>query len=84
MSDDKDTDRKSNQVGTWLAEIARSQKSMSVWTERCTKIRKKYRYEHSLNVKVRQYQMLWSNMETMKPSVYTKPPKGVVTALERS
>jgi hypothetical protein len=78
MSDDRDPDKKSNEVGTWLSEIARSQKSMSVWTERCTKIRKKYRYEHSLNVKVRQYQMLWSNMETMKPSVYTKPPKGVV------
>jgi hypothetical protein len=70
--------KQSNEVGTWLAEIARAQKSMQTWTERCEKIRKKYRYEASLNAKTRQYQMLWSNMETMKPSVYTKPPKGIV------
>jgi hypothetical protein len=71
-------DKATNEVGTWLDEIARAKKSMHTWTERCEKIRKKYRYEASLNAKTRQYQMLWSNMETMKPSVYTKPPKGVV------
>jgi hypothetical protein len=77
---DKDDDavKKSNEVGTWLSEISRAQKTMNTWTERCEKIRKKYRYEASTNAKIRQYQMLWSNMETMKPSVYTKPPKGVV------
>lgn len=67
-----------NEVSTWLSEIARSQKHYQKWTERCDKIRKKYRYEASSNSRVRQYQMLWSNMETMKPSVYTKAPKGVV------
>jgi hypothetical protein len=77
MADEKEV-KKSNEVGTWLSEISRAQKTMSTWTERCEKIRKKYRYEASTNAKIRQYQMLWSNMETMKPSVYTKPPKGVV------
>jgi len=76
---DKDDTKPTNEVSTWLSEIARAQKSMIKWTERCEKIRKKYRYEASSSVKVRQYQMLWSNMETMKPSVYTKPPKGVVS-----
>lgn len=78
MADDKEPEKKSNEVSTWLSEIARAQKTMQTWTTRCEKIRKKYRYEASTNAKVRQYQMLWSNMETMKPSVYTKPPKGVV------
>lgn len=67
-----------NEVSTWLSEISRSQKHYVKWTERCEKIRKKYRYEASTQTRVRQYQMLWSNMETMKPSVYTKSPKGVV------
>jgi hypothetical protein len=78
MADADDETKPSNEVSTWLSEIARAQKTMHSWTERCEKIRKKYRYEASLNAKTRQYQMLWSNMETMKPSVYTKPPKGVV------
>ena len=67
-----------NEVETWLSEISRAQKHLDKWTERCEKIRKKYRYEASTDSRVRQYQMLWSNMETMKPSVYTKSPKGVV------
>jgi len=78
VADADDKAKPSNEVSTWLSEIARAQKSFNTWMERCEKIRKKYRYEASLNAKTRQYQMLWSNMETMKPSVYTKPPKGVV------
>lgn len=68
------------QVAKWLSEIERAQNTtaMKRWSDRCKKIRDKYRYESSRSAKVRQYQMLWSNMETMKPSVYTKPPQGVV------
>lgn len=69
------------EVEKWLSEIERAQNTtaMKRWSDRCKKIRDKYRYEASRSVKVRQYQMLWSNMETMKPSVYTKPPQGVVS-----
>lgn len=72
--------QQSSEVQKWLSAIERSQNTtaMKRWADRCKKIRDKYRYEASRTVKVRQYQMLWSNMETMKPSVYTKPPKGVV------
>lgn len=67
-------------VSTWLSEIDRAQRTAGQrkWAERCEKIRKKYRYETSTTTGKRKYQMLWSNMETMKPSVYTKLPKGVV------
>lgn len=75
---EKEEVKPTNEVQTWLSEISRAQKHLDKWTERCEKIRKKYRYEASTDSRVRQYQMLWSNMETMKPSVYTRPPKGVV------
>lgn len=78
VTDDKEATKPSNEVQTWLSEISRAQKHLDKWSERCEKIRKKYRYEASTDSRVRQYQMLWSNMETMKPSVYTQPPKGVV------
>lgn len=78
MAKKKPEDKPTNEVSTWLSEISRSQKHYNKWTERCEKIRKKYRYEASTQTRTRQYQMLWSNMETMKPSVYTKAPKGVV------
>jgi hypothetical protein len=82
-ADDRKTgqvDGASGEVATWLSEIERAQNTteMKRWADRCKKIRDKYRYESSRSAKVRQYQMLWSNMETMKPSVYTKPPKAVV------
>src|ERR1700682_5224795 len=78
MAKKPEAEKPTNEVATWLAEISRAQKSMSTWTNAWKTIRKKYRYEASRQGKVRKYQMLWSNMETMKPSVYTKPPKGVV------
>lgn len=68
------------EVERWLSEIERAQNTdgMKLWRDRCKKIRDKYRYEASRSAKVRKYQMLWSNMETMKPAVMSKPPKGAV------
>jgi len=80
VADPAAPNQQSSRVQYWLSEIERAQNTegMKRWTDRCKKIRDKYRYESSLTVKHRKYQMLWSNMETMKPSVYTKPPKAVV------
>lgn len=76
-------DTSSDTPGTasaWLSEIKRAQRTggMEEWHNACEKIRKRYRYEGSQESKVRKYQLLWSNMETMKPAVYTKPPTGAV------
>src|SRR6266576_3670718 len=67
-------------VQYWLSEIARAQRAhgMTKWTERCNNIRKQYRDDHSMHRRRRKYAMLWSNMEIMKPAVYTKGPKAVV------
>jgi hypothetical protein len=35
MADDKEPEKKSNEVSTWLSEIARAQKTMQTWTVRC-------------------------------------------------
>jgi hypothetical protein len=60
-----------------MIEQAQRTSDMQKWDERCRTIRKKYRYESSANVKTRKYQMLWSNMEVMKPAVYAKAPQPV-------
>ena len=61
-----------------LIESAQRAPEMHEWNERCKKIRKKYRYESSQTNKTRKYQILWSNMEVMKPAVMAKPPLPVV------
>jgi hypothetical protein len=61
-----------------LIETAQNSPEYKEWSDRCKKIRKKYRYESSATNKTRKYQILWSNMEVMKPSVLSKPPVPVV------
>lgn len=61
-----------------LIETTQNMPEFKDWADRCKKIRKKYRYEHSSTTKTRKYQILWSNMEVMKPSVMAKAPMPVV------
>ena len=72
---------KSGRVGAWLSAIERAYRGhdMAKYNERCRKIRRRYRYESSSTVKSRKYQLLWSNMETMKNAVYAKPPHATVS-----
>jgi hypothetical protein len=72
---------KSARVSAWLSEIdkATNHDAMAKYDDRCGKIRERYRYEGSAFVKTRRYQLLWSNIETMKSAVYSQPPKGVVS-----
>ena len=79
--DDREANKPAGQAKKWLTAIERAQSApeYSEWSQRCGVIRKKYRNEGSSRARVRKYQVLWSNMETMKPAVYSKPPHGVVT-----
>lgn len=65
----------------WITKIGRWQKThaMTKWENSCKKIRALYRYEDSTSAKTRKYQLLWSNMETMKGATYAKPPKADVS-----
>jgi hypothetical protein len=64
----------------WIEKIHRWQEAhqMAKWRASADKIRDLYRYENSVGAKTRKYQMLWSNMETMKGATYAKPPKAEV------
>ena len=68
----------SESVETWLARIDLANKDMDPWVRRCKKIRNKYRYEGSEKSRRRRYQLLWSNQQIMRPSVYAKRPSPVV------
>jgi len=61
-----------------LIESAQKAPEIAEWESRCKKIRKKYRYESSQTNKTRRYQILWSNLEIMKPAILAKAPQPVV------
>jgi hypothetical protein len=77
MVDDDDTRKAGGTVEEWLSKIAKAQK-MGSWQGRCANIRRLYRDDQSQNRRKRKYAMLWSNMETMRPAVYSRSPKAVV------
>jgi len=81
MSDDVTAPAaKDDKVAAWLSKIGRARKAegMVRWRRRCAQVRKKYRYADSASIKTRHYQLLWSNVEVLRPAVYAKPPKAAV------
>src|SRR5574337_1400330 len=77
-TDEKQTPREKS--STWLSQIdsARRTPGMQRWEERCKTIRERYRYDNSKKSQTRKYQMLWANMEVLKPAVYSRSPTPVV------
>lgn len=59
----------------WLAEIQLYDREYKEWNERCDRIVKRYRDERPTNSTRRKMNILWSNIETLKPAVYARPPK---------
>ena len=43
------------------------------------RVKKLFRYENSTTVKRRKFQLLWSNIEILKPAVYAKRPSPAVS-----
>jgi hypothetical protein len=63
----------------WLAEIENATKVFKTWQDRCDKIVKRYRDERDRSQQGRKkYNILWSNIETLKPSLYSREPKPVI------
>ena len=77
--DQADSGNDDQDAGTWLSRIDQAQKDMGTYDKRCRRIRDKYRYEGSQQSKRRRFQLLWSNQEILRPSVYAKRPEPVVT-----
>lgn len=66
----------------WKAEIdfARKDKKYTTWLERSDKIIKRYRDEResATDLARRRMNILWSNVETLRPAIYGKMPKPMV------
>lgn len=65
-------------VTFWLAELTRYDKEFGPWRKDAAKIVKRYRDERSERSKTVRYSVLWSNVQTLKPAVYSHMPAPVV------
>lgn len=75
-----DTDRRAQQCAQkWIGELGVSEKAQKRWLERAKKITRLYKREQSTEESKRRFAMLWSNTETIKPTVYARPPEPVVS-----
>jgi hypothetical protein len=60
--------------------IAAYERETTKWTERGKRIVKRYKDERSdAEIGARRYNVLWSNVETLKPFLYSATPKPVVS-----
>jgi hypothetical protein len=60
----------------WRAEIAQAEKNRSKWVDRGKKVEKIYADERDLSTaRSRKFNILWSNVETLRPAVYMQTPK---------
>lgn len=67
------------QVKFWKDELARYEREFASWTQRVGKIIKRYRDERSDNSRgAAKFAMLWSNVQTMGPALYSKAPQPMV------
>lgn len=66
-------------VQYWIAEIERAEKEFAKYWEKCDKISRRYRDERDQNREnARRFNVLWSNIQTMKPAVYARAPKPII------
>lgn len=65
----------------WDSELkfAQKDKKYTDWCKRSEKIVRRYRDERdAVNETARRYNILWSNIETLRPAVYARTPKPIV------
>lgn len=65
---------KEGQAKRWKAELDSAKRSESSFVKRAEKTVKRYRDERdSIDDQDRKFNILWSNVQTLKPAVYAKP-----------
>lgn len=62
----------------WFKEIDRACKQEQDWRDKARKVIKRYRDERIHDNGVHRFNILWSNVETMRPSLYSHTPAPVV------
>ena len=60
---------------SWLDNLEYAKKEQESWERRAEKIVKRYRDERSEMSSGKKYNILWSNVRTLVPAVYSKKPK---------
>lgn len=66
---------KSKELRFWLNEIDRYERDFKPWEQRSKKIIKRYKDERPNNSKTVQFNILWSNVQTLQPALYAQAPK---------
>lgn len=77
MADSYDLSQASDPVKYWLAQIEASQKWHQDWYDRGKEVNEKYldkRESASVTANTYSVNVLWSNVETIKPALYAKTP----------
>ena len=64
-------------VKIWRGELNRARDAFEDWEKEGADIMKRYALEGEKVRRSSRYNMLWSNVETMAPALYAKPPKMV-------
>lgn len=65
-----------NPVQRWQREIQLAKKHFETWQERGQKVVDRYRDERSeAQAGARRFNILWSNVQTLQPAMYSRPPK---------
>lgn len=60
----------------WVGEISRYERESRKWSERSKKIIKRYKDERGANDSNKaKFNILWSNVQTLKPALYAQAPK---------
>jgi len=64
----------------WLDKINKAEKAFEVYGRKCDSISKLYANLEKLasNTGDAEFQIFWANLEVLKPSIYTRPPRPVV------
>lgn len=66
----------STSLGRWQQELDLAAREQSSWETRADKVVKRYRDERTANYyNKRKFNLLWSNVQTLKPALYSRPPK---------
>lgn len=69
-------DAPEDQVAYWLAQDSVAEKKERMWIKRSRKIVQRYRDDRGTNPTViHRYNVLWSNVQTIRPALYGRTPK---------
>ena len=68
----------SGDAARWASEIALAKKEADKWLKACARIEKRYRDERTESDNDRRFNILWSNVNTLAPAIYSQSPSPVI------